>query len=317
MNIKEASDFYSELYTVLKPNSLSIQEASEIWDKWETEDLKRPNIEKIADDDDFQINFFNEIVGFIFGKNHEKIIYLPFLLKDYNYHAFTASDGYIVLCDEKFDQLLFFIITICTFLADNNYNRNEKHKIENYLRNGIKRYYIHHEDIELLNDNYFDEIIKSSYEISEKAIYLLNAIFAFMFCHELGHHVLGHTHSKEKQIIKMKNEEYSYEVDMVSLLDEYAADDYAFDIFKKLLNVDKDRYFTFFKYRFEYAPLLFFDICSSLDKLSAIINGQKIHYTKHPNPHKRRNKLRDTKIIERDSFYFYFRSIVYNIYKGI
>jgi hypothetical protein len=38
------------------------------------------------------INLFMEITDFIFGKNHEKVIYLPFIMNDYNYHAFTASD---------------------------------------------------------------------------------------------------------------------------------------------------------------------------------------------------------------------------------
>jgi len=314
MTLNEANDYYGKLYKILKPDRMSVKTASDLWDKWETDDFKRPDIQKIADKDDFDEKFFSEIVDFI-GEDNEKIKYLPFLLKDYNYHAFSASDGYIVLCDEILDALLYFVVMVCTFLANNNYSRKEKKDIENYLRTGIKKSYIQYEPVGFLFDSYYIDLIKSSYEISEMGTYLANAIRAFMFCHELGHHVLGHTALKEKHIIKMKNEEYSCELDKTSIHDEYAADDYAFDKYIKLMDVDENRYYTFFKYRFEYAPLLFFDICNALDKLTAIINGEKVQYTKHPNPHKRRNKLRDTKIIERSSFYFYFRSTVYNIYK--
>jgi hypothetical protein len=136
-----------------------------------------------------------------------------------------------------------------------------------------------------------------------------------MFFHELGYHVLGHTKSKEKHIIKTENETYSYEVDSVSIIEEYDADNYAFDEYIKLLIVDEKRYYTFFKYRFEFAPLLFFDICYALDNLSRKVTGKKIIYNKHPNLHKRRNRLRDTKVIELSKFYFDFRNAVYDIYK--
>jgi hypothetical protein len=312
--LKETIEFYNKLYESIKPNDWAFKRACELWDTWETLELKRPDINKILYDNDFYMNFFNEIVNFIFIEK-KNIIYLPFLLNDFNYHAFTASDGYVVLCDERFDNLLQFIVTLCTFIACNEYNREERSKIENYLRNGIIKYYIEKDLDFLLHDNYINDLLKSSYDIGEHATYIWNAIRAFMFCHELGHHVLGHTNIKEMRLIQTNDKIYSYEIDSISILQEYSADDYAFDTFLKLSEVDEKRYYTFFKYRSDYAPLLFFDICHSIEKLTEIVTGNKIVHTKHPNPHKRKNKLRDTKIIRKDITYFNFRDVVFNIYK--
>jgi hypothetical protein len=317
MNLKEATDHYFKLYSLLIPNDTTYRSTVDIWDAWETEDLKRPDIKNIFDDNDFNIKFFKEIASFIFGENHQKIIYLPFCLNDYNYHSLTVSDGYIILCDERFDQLLFFIVMVCSFIALNKYDREEKRTKEIYLRDGIIKYYINGANFDFVNDAQFDNLLKSSYDISEEAIYLLNAIKAFMFCHELGHLALGHICSKDKRFLKTTKGIYSYEVDSLSIVEEYNADEYAFDQLKKLMDVDEKRYFTFFKYRSEYAPLLFFDICHLLDKLSKTIKGEKIVHTDHPNPHKRRNKLRDNRTIERDIFYFNFRDILSNLYRNL
>jgi len=142
--LKEIIDFYGKLYESVEPNDSTFKQVCKLWDIWETSELKRPDIKKILYDNNFYMNFFKEIVDFIFA-DKRNIIYLPFLLNDYNYHAFTASDGYIVLCDERFDNLLHFIVTVCTFIAKNEYTRKEKSKMEDYLRNGIIKHYINND----------------------------------------------------------------------------------------------------------------------------------------------------------------------------
>jgi len=103
--LKETLEYYGRLYQSAKPDDNTFNEISELWNSWETVELKRPDIGKIIAENNFTINLFKEIVDFI-DLDQRRIAYQPFILKDYNYRAFTASDGYIILADEKLDSLL-------------------------------------------------------------------------------------------------------------------------------------------------------------------------------------------------------------------
>jgi len=314
--LKETVECYNRLYRSVKPNDETFKKASELWDTWETAEFNRPDIGKIINANDFNRSLFKEIIDFIFY-GQRNIIYLPFILNDYNYSAFTASDGYVILCDEKFDYALYFIVVVCTFMAENKYSRNEKNEKEEYLRKGIIKLFINEEKFDFYNDEYFSKLLKSSYNTVEYATYMCNAIKTFMFCHELGHHALGHTSEKKMCLLHKDDKAFEYEVDSISIIEEYRADDYAFEKLIALLEVDEKRYYTFFKYRLEYAPLLFFDICHAIDKIKEAVTGVRTEteHRTHPNPHKRRNKLRDTKEIRTDETYFHFRDVTHNLYK--
>jgi hypothetical protein len=59
----------------------------------------------------------------------------------------------------------------------------------------------------------------------------------------------------------------------------------------ELLDIRREDRLSFFLYRFEFAPMLFFDLCHALDQISEWKTGKTKKHVTHPSPKQRVENL--------------------------
>lgn len=300
--IKDIKREYYNWYKILAPCDSSVDLVKNLWDNWEETDFARPNVNEIAANAikrDEQ--FFYEIVK-ITGKIIKKdlnIEYCPFILDTYNFSAISAEDGFLVLIDDSFFGMLFFLILVFMFDAYDFIHDDEKDNIALFVNN-IVDIYINHKSFNGSDDNITFSLTKKDYETTEFATYFFQSIKTFIIAHEISHHILGHTKETVKRNMTINDKSVEIETDKRSKLDELDADELGYKIFLEVMNTtDNSIDVAYCKYRFEFAPLFLFDLFDRLDELKGI---QANDYITHPTPTERKeNLLKHYNIEDRDS----------------
>jgi hypothetical protein len=323
--VKDIKQDYERLYHILIPSQESVGLAKELWNDWEKSGITRPNVDDIAANtlkSDKQ--FFNEIVKIAskIAKKNLNIEYCPFILDNYNLAAFSADDGYLVLIDESFFAIMFYLTIVFMFDAYNLISDNEREIVQSFINDMIDSYFnykpfyvsksFYH------SKNITQSILKRDYEIAEFAVYFEQSMRIFMIAHEISHHILGHTKGKEKKNLTRNGENVEVETDKRDKLCEFEADAYAYKIFLEVLNttdnsIDK----AYCKYRFEFAPLFLFDLLETLDRKKELAENKIINYISHPSPKERKENLLEHYKIEDPSFlYENFREVLNDLMKS-
>jgi hypothetical protein len=283
-------DFYN-LFKILVPSNSSVNLTKNLWDNWENANFTRPNVDDIAAHTiERNRQFFHEIVK-IAGKALKKdlnIEYCPFILNDYNFSAISADDGYLVLIDEAFFGMLFFLILIFIFDMRDLIQEEDKSNIMSFINNTVD-IYINHKYFNAPDSNITFSLTKKDYDTAEFATYFSKSIEIFIIAHEISHHILGHTKETIKKNMVIGDHNVEIEVDKREKLCEFEADELGYKIFLEVMNTtDNSIDVAYCKYRFEYAPLFFFDLVGRLDELKGM---QANNYITHPTPTERKENL--------------------------
>lgn len=293
--VRDIIAYYNALYRELSPDQDSVNLTRDIWDKWEKDGVIPPNIESLAiNNAKFQNGFFYDIVA-VAEKMEQKTLnihYCPFCLDSYNFYAFSAHDGYIVLVDDYFFQMLFFLCLLFIYDSVGELTASEKEEVKILANDLIINNYFNRRRYDFKAQGLVVKLLERDFEISEFVNYFYNCLKIFILSHEIGHHVLGHTTGKITRTFGISGNSSSIEVDNRDILKEFEADKYGYTLFDKMIKtVDEKIYYAFCKYQFDYAPLFLFDLFEKLDDLSASIDSKAISYETHPHPRKRKRAL--------------------------
>lgn len=251
--------------------------------------------EIIKNSRNFEQDFFQDIVSManesIGGKQPAiNPVYINAALNDYNYCAFSASNGLVVLGDDYFSRIFFFLSLIFLLDTQNQLSEQEQLSLRRFVHDFIYTDFINQRKFNFSDDPQSVQLLHKDPEVVEMANYFFYNILAFIFCHELGHHFLGHTqNSTFKQV--GPDDTNQVEIDLHSHEDEFMADQWGCDLFLKIIyTVDPKYQYAFFKYYYPYTPVVLFSLFEHLDnwRLAA---GSKINYYSHPPPDKRKTAL--------------------------
>jgi len=285
---------YHDLYELLMPSPQSISLTKELWAEWEKAGIESPNIDEIAmNATEQESKFFYEIVAITekIAKRELAIDYCPFVTNEYNLSAVSADEGYLVLIDESFFKILFFLTNILVFDMEGLIEKKEQLEISVVIKNMIDSYF----DLRFsdFNQDIITSLMKQDYELTEFASYFFQLMKIFMIAHEISHHILGHTNGILEKKYKFNNEEIAIKIDEIDNKSyEIDADIYAYKIFTEILNtVDDSVNYIYCKYKIEFAPIFLFDILKIFDRLHEIKSGKPLQYVTHPSPDERKSIL--------------------------
>lgn len=282
---------YRSLYRALAPDTDSVLLAKDIWEAWEQSGIAPPDVDAIAKNHmQHENGFFYDIVRVAEKMEHRplNIHYCAFCLDQYNFYAFSTDDGYIVLIDDNFFQLLFFLSMLLVFDAQGLIEEAERAEAQALTGRIIWNNYFMRQRFDFSQDEFIPRLFRRDYELTEFANYFFHALKAFIIAHEIGHHVLGHTSGQMLRVFSMQGHQQAIEVDERQITDEYAADHYGYRLFDLLSNtVDESIYYAYCKYKFPFAPLLLFNLFAKLDDITATVRGEFINYRTHPAPAQR------------------------------
>ncbi|MCX6318988.1 MAG: hypothetical protein NTW29_17045 [Bacteroidetes bacterium] len=278
-----------EQFEAIAPGEESIAVARDMWESWQQSGVTPPDLDTIAAEFMRHENgFFYEIVRLAEKSGSKKlnIHFCQFSLDRYNAYAFTAKDGYIVLIDDVFFQILFFLCNIIVFDAMGLVTDDvERKDLKDFTDRIIHTNYINRQRIDFGEEKYLHSLMKKEYELTEFANYLFGAFKAFIIAHEIGHHILEHTSGKVTRIFSARNNMVEAEVDLRAMEMEYEADAWGYQLFH-LLNhtTDNTVYYAYCKYKLLFAPALLFCIFDRLDRIQELNEQITIPYTDHPHP---------------------------------
>lgn len=307
-SVSETVERYKKLYNILSPDNDSVSLTKELWKQWEQSGEAPPDINDIARNyAKFENGFFYDIVTIAerIEKQKLNIHYCSICLDKYNFYAFSAEDGYIVLADDYFLQLLFVLTVILIFDANGLVEEEERQEIRKTARQIIVNNYFHRQRFEFNEQSIIHTLLKRDFEIAEFANYFFNSLKLFIFSHEIGHHVLKHTSGSIKRSFGITGNTMTIDVDRRSIDAEFNADAYGYKLFWEVSNtVDENIYYAFCKYKFNFAPIFLFKLFEKLDHLSIKEKNEAIAYKTHPPPAERIQALiKQYQIDEEDPLY--------------
>ena len=290
--IKEYLLDWIKYYNVLIVTNKSRESASEIWDNWEKDGVKRPDIDSIADNISNSDNLFFKELTSISSEiiNRElNISYLAFITLGYDFAAVTAADGYIVLVDDAFFSLTFFIICAAYTIAQTEISEATKELIRREIREVAVIGYKEKEFITFNDMPNLFQLLGEGYNNAEASNYLFNSVRIFILGHEIGHHVFEHENGSEHVRYAIGGREIDFKIDKRSWADEFEADDFGYQVFLGALDTTKERPQTYLEFRFPFAPLVFFEICDRIDWMK---KAQKVRNSStHPSFEQRKETL--------------------------
>jgi hypothetical protein len=301
-------------YDIIAPTSTAMNIAKDLWTEWERSGIERPDINLIAGEHDKHENgFFYELIklGEKIENKELNIHGCLFVLDEYNAHALTAKDGYIILIDDRLFQFFFFICNVIVFDSmDVIENKEEREEIKKFVDELVVSNYINREKIDIDKVGVILQLMKKDYEMAEFSNYLFHSLKAFVIAHEMAHHILKHTTGIQLKSFSGNGKNVTVAVDTRSIECEFEADKYAYKLFDRLLNTTDDSvYYAFCRHKFYYAPLFLFEIFLHLDRLWEKIKKQPVLYRQHPHPRERINALvKEYQLDESDEMYVYFKN---------
>jgi hypothetical protein len=293
---------FQRKHKILTPDADSVAIARELWLEWEKTGNAPPDINNIAKDYAKHENgFFYELV-----KLAEKIEnaplnihYCQFTLDRYNAYACSAKDGYIILIDDVYFQILYFLCNIFVFDAMDIVREDEKEQVKTFVEEIIRVNYFNRQRVDFSRQGIHHVLLKRDYELAEFANYFFHALKAFIISHEIGHHVLKHTSGTVTKVFAVNNNSVTVEVDERKLANEFEADSYGYKLFDVLSNTNDDSvYYAWCKYKFSFAPVFLFRLFNSLDRIYEKVKNKPIVYAEHPHPVERIRSLEDKYSIE-------------------
>jgi hypothetical protein len=294
-NTEDTIRVYRKIYEILAPDGDSVSLAKDVWEEWEKAGTPPPDVDEIAlNHAKHENGFFYDIVTIAERVEQRPlgIHYCAFCVDDYNFKAVSTADGYIVLVDDIFFQLLFFVITILMFDANGLIEEDELPAVKRLLKDMITSNYFNNRRYDFSQDTVIPNLLKKDYEVTEFANYFFHSVKAYIIAHEIGHHVLGHTSAPVTKTYNMNGQRLEVEVDSRSVQQEFEADNYGYKLFTEVSNtVDESISYAYCKFKFDFAPLFLFGLFNQLEKITEAYTGTVNTYATYPSPQARIDAL--------------------------
>lgn len=304
-SVSSAWAWYDRHYKALSPTADSERIAASLLSGWAGNNHLADTEKIIVQARGFEAGFFRDIINFCEAVNGPmpgglRVAYFNFALNSYNYYAFSASDGYIVLADDLYTRTLFFLSLVLLMDTQNQVPDHEQDTVRAFAREFLAYCVIGRRDFSFAQNTTAMSLLARDAEVAEMANYFFYSVLAFILLHEIGHHYLGHTRGVTKAAVATGHGPGSIIVDERSWQNELDADAFAGRCYLQLVQTVDDRYkYAFFKYRYDYAPVILFKIFDKLDMLHSRV-GKPVRYTTHPPPLQRLEALKRTMAMHDD-----------------
>lgn len=291
-NCRDVIVHFEQLYTLFAPDEDSVTVARELWQEWEKTGNTPPAINEIARDYAKHENgFFYELVKVAEKMEHAdlNIHCCQFPMDHYNAYAFSAKDGYIILVDVIFLQILFFLCNILVFDAMGAItDPEERAQAKQFVAEIIHVNYFKRQRVDFSQQSIHHRLLGRNYELTEFSNYVFHSLKAFIIAHEIGHHVLKHTRGVTTRIFAANGNSVAVEVDERAIACEFEADSYGYKLFDVLSNTNDDSvYYAWCKYKFNFAPVFLFDLFGYLDRMQEQVKHETVLCHAHPPPAER------------------------------
>ncbi|TAN68129.1 MAG: hypothetical protein EPN17_09815 [Methylobacter sp.] len=300
-------------------NPRAVRLANAAWDSWEKQGVSRG---KDTDDVIHQPHLiFKKYYLDIVKANNLKNKNVHFCLartKELNAYANTTKNGdYVVVFDSELytfinDVIITCIVCVYSHPSDDEVDFYFSHVYDLFLQ--FKGFTIKKSSEEQGDD--FVKIITKDYDLTMLGSYCGAAIYAFIICHELGHHILGHTKKgKVKKAIFSENTEVSIGFNKTSIEEEFEADEIGFHLYTNISKEYENLKDLKLNNQFISVPLIFFKLLEILNII------RKSSGESHPEPnlrYMRLEQIKKTLNIEEDTeFYEALMEVFSGLYKWV
>jgi len=296
-NINSGKHFINLLEEIsgLKPsNATTVQLANTAWDLWEKQGVFRG---KDANDVISQpYIIFNNYYQDILKANNldEKNFYYCFAkTKELNAYANTTKNGdYVVVFDSELYRFISDIIITCIICV---YTQPSEKEVNFYFEH-IFDLLLEFKGVKINNNPDkqsmdFMKIITKDYDLTMLGSYCSAAIYTFIVCHELGHHILGHTTTKKiKKTIFSEDKEHFIDFNNTNYQEEYDADKMGLHLYINITKKYQHLAHLKLNHQFLSVPLIFFKLLELVDIIKKTISST------HPEPILRHARLKNIKI---------------------
>jgi len=302
--IKTGQDYLrylEEVFGVSTPHPDALKFTKEAWNKWEKQGTSQPNnIQEIASDPlhTYRIYYQDILIACPIENIKPDSVYFSLLpLKNLNAYANTTTnqDKVIVFDEDLITFFTAFIIAVMIAV----YTDTTDLEVEFFDRFILARledfYSLTKSRTEASNKQYtedFMKIIERDYYFTQVGSYFSMAFTVFIICHELSHHILGHSTKKRAFAIPENNgESIEIPINSPSIKEEFEADSYAYKLYLELIkNRDKIKVAQLTE-AFNRAPLVFFELMDIVQTYAEYKTGQSFKSDSHPHPQQRKERL--------------------------
>jgi len=283
-----------------KSSNETIQLANNAWDEWEKQNVTKPkNTEEVITEHLDIFHKYHADIASVGDKLHgydsgaTTFFILPW--NELNACAVTLLNGEkVILLDTRlisFLNELAILVVVSTCCS-----KSEKDVVfyENYFFKLLDNYLTKPKELNTRSStNDFVSIIKKDYELTEMGAYCASAFLTYILCHEISHHILGHSeHKIEVSLLNMMEADDVIEINAPLINQEYEADMYGYDIFLEVIKKRSKLQTIKLSEEFDLMPLIFFELIDLLNTY-ALKQGMASHDAKtHPNPLDRKKRLK-------------------------
>ena len=299
-----AQDFISYLngtYGKTGRNPKTIGDALDAWETWENQGTSRPKdiIDTASDPFERYKAYFEDVINTcdLETLDSEQVHFALVHIKNLNAYASTLSNqDKVIVFDENLISFTtaFIIASMVSVYAD--IPESEREETEQFIIDTIKDFYIRQqttEEKQHYREN-FIKVIKKDYKLTEIGCYFSMAFTVFILCHELAHHILGHTTEKSLYAINTGTQSIDIPLNNPDHEDEFAADQHGYKLFLELVAKSDLVETAKLVPVFHRAPLLFFDIVEATEQFAPRYGYTEIPANSHPSPLARKQHLLDT-----------------------
>ena len=302
--IKTGQDYLSYLTSVfgaskLNPEAVELTKAT--WEKWEKQGTSQPNnIQEIASDplQTYRVYYQDILTACHIENINPDSVYFSLLpLKNLNAYANTTlnQDKVIVFDEELITFFTAFIIAVIVAVYTDT-SDDEVEFFDEFILNSLDDFFSRTKsrtkDSNKKHTQDFMGIIERDYYFTQVGSYFSMAFTVFIICHELSHHILGHSTKKRVFAIPENNgESIEIPVNSPSINEEFEADTHAYKLYLELIE-NRDRIeVAQLSDAFNRAPLVFFELMDIVQTYSEYKTGESYRSDSHPHPQQRKERL--------------------------
>ncbi|MCK5901856.1 MAG: hypothetical protein KAG28_01795 [Cocleimonas sp.] len=215
-------------------------------------------------------------------------------IKNLNAYASTLPNkDRVIVLDENLVSFFtcFFIASLVAVYSKPSAHQSDQ--LEAFLFDTLAHFANPQHSVQQKKDyaSRFKKIIQVDYRLTEIGCYLSIACTLFILCHELSHHLLGHTENRCLSPNSAEDQRIAQMLNTPNHNEEFAADHYGYDLFLSLIENVEQVQFAKLSHAFNRTPLLFFEVIEIVHNIQPKKESALQQKDTHPPPMKRKSQL--------------------------
>ena len=298
---KDYQQYLKNIFGTSKLHPKAIGLTKITWEKWEKQGTSQPNnIDEIASDPlkTYRVYYQDILTACSIENIEQGSVYFSLLpLKNLNAYANTTinQDKVIVFDEELITFFTAFVIAVMVAVYTETTD-DEVEFFDDFILDRLNDFYLRTKsrtkESNKKHTQDFMDIIERDYYFTQVGSYFSMAFTVFIICHELSHHILGH--SVEKRMFAfpdVNGESINIPINNPSINEEFEADSHAYKLYLELIkNRDKIDVAQLTD-AFNRAPLVFFELMDIVQTYAEYKTGQPYKSDSHPHPQQRKERL--------------------------